>query len=94
MSDPGHSLGSRTKEDTLLTDEHKAMIDLATGNYKYAGSLEDAAKQQFGLTPTRYWQILNQLLQTAEAAAYRPEAVRRLNARRRPRTRLQSRILP
>ncbi|WP_285291207.1 DUF3263 domain-containing protein [Arthrobacter sp. ISL-85] len=78
----------------MLTDDHKAMIDLAAGNYKYAGSLEDLVKERFGLTPTRYWQVMNQLLQTSEAAAYRPEAVRRLNARRRPKTRLHSRLLP
>jgi hypothetical protein len=68
------------------------MIDLAAGKYKYAGSLEDLVKQQFGLTPTRYWQEMNRLLQTAEAAAYRPEAVRRLNARRRPQARLERRV--
>jgi hypothetical protein len=68
------------------------MIDLAAGNYKYAGSLEDLVKQQFGLSPTRYWQEMNRLLQTAEAVAYRPEVVRRLNSRRRPQTRLQQRI--
>jgi hypothetical protein len=69
------------------------MIDIAGGTYKYAGSLEDLVKKQLGLSPTRYWQELNQLLQTAGAAAYRPEAVARLNARRRPRVRLQQRIL-
>ena len=77
----------------MLTDDQKAMIDLAAGNYKYAGSLEDLVKERFGLSPTHYWQIMNRLLRTPEAAAYRPEAVRRLNARRRPQTRLKQRLI-
>lgn len=44
------------------------MIDAAAGKYKYAGSLEDLVKQQFRLSPTRYWQIMKQLLRTTAAA--------------------------
>lgn len=94
MSDPAFSFGWIPKEDQLLSDTEKAMIDLAAGNYKYAGSLEALAKEQFGLTATTYWQTLNRILETPAAAAYRPEVVRRLNARKRPRGRLQTRLLP
>jgi hypothetical protein len=37
---------------------------------------------------------MNQLLRTAEAIAYRPEAVARLNHRRRPQPRLRQRLMP
>ncbi|MCO4276147.1 DUF3263 domain-containing protein [Pseudarthrobacter sp. HLT3-5] len=77
----------------MLTSTQMEMIDTAAGSYKYAGSLEDLVKQQFGLSPTHYWQLVNQLLRTPEAAAYRPEAVARLNARRRTPTPLRSRLL-
>jgi hypothetical protein len=76
----------------MLTDTQKAMIDVAAQTYKYAGSVDAIAKERFGLTPTRFWQDLNRLIQTEAAVAYRPEAVRRLNQRRRPQTRLERRI--
>ena len=77
----------------MLTDTQKAMIDVAAAPYKYAGSVDAIAKERFGLTPTRFWQDVNRLIQTEAAYAYRPEAVRRLNARRRPQRRLHQRIL-
>jgi hypothetical protein len=76
----------------MLTDTQKAMLDLAGQSFKYAGSLEDQAKQQFGLTPTRYWQEVNRLIQTQHALAYRPALVQRLSQRRQPRTRLTTRL--
>lgn len=77
----------------MLTDTQKAMIDVAAAQYKYAGSVDVAAKERFGLTPTRFWQEINRIIQTEAAYAYRPEAVRRLNARRRPQRRMQQRVL-
>lgn len=77
----------------MLTDIQKQMLDLAGESFKYAGSLEDQAQQQFGLTPTRYWQEVNRLIRTEPAIAYRPALVQRLNDRRRPRTRLNTRII-
>ncbi|WP_394524919.1 DUF3263 domain-containing protein [Paenarthrobacter nicotinovorans] len=44
----------------MLTDQQKAMIDLAGEQFKYAGSLDTAAMERFGMTPTRYWQAINQ----------------------------------
>lgn len=77
----------------MLTDNQKAMIEVAAQTYKYAGSVDVVAKERFGLTPTRFWQEVNRLIQTEAAYAYRPEAVRRLNQRRRPQTRLHQRLL-
>ena len=73
----------------MLTDTQKAMIDVAAAQYKYAGSVDVVAQERFGLTPTRFWQEINRLIQTEAAYAYRPEATRRLNQRRRPQTRLR-----
>ena len=77
----------------MLTDAQKRMIDVAAGTYKYTGSLEVEAQRQFGLSPTRYWQEVNRLIRTEAAVAYRPAAVARLNARRRPASRTASRLL-
>lgn len=77
----------------MLTEAQKRMIDVASDTYKYTGSLELEAQRQFGLSPTRYWQEINQLIRTEAAVAYRPAAVARLNARRRPAVRTASRLL-
>lgn len=77
----------------MLTDQEKAMLDLATEHFKYAGSVDTAAMERFGMTPTRYWQEMNRLIETEAAVAYRPAAVQRLLARRRQPARTVSRLL-
>jgi hypothetical protein len=77
----------------VLTDRQKAMLDLAGETFKYAGSLDTAAGERFGLSPTRYWQEVNILLRTEAAVAYRPALVARLNNRRRAYSRPIQRIL-
>ena len=77
----------------MLTDVQKAMLDLAGGTFKYAGSLDAAAGERFGLSPTRYWQEVDRLLRTPEAAAYRPALVARLNGRLRSPASMAQRVL-
>ena len=77
----------------MLTDTDKAMLDVAAGSYKYAGSVDVVAGERFGLSPTRFWQSVNQILGTSDAIEYRPEAVRLLESRRRPQRRTHQRIL-
>ncbi len=77
----------------MLSDQQKAMIDLAGGeHFKHAGSLDTAAMERFGMTPTRYWQEMNRLLRTEAAVAYRPQTVALLSTRRRPAKRTASRL--
>lgn len=77
----------------MLTDQQKAMIDLAGEHFKHAGSLDSAAMERFGMTPTRYWQEVNRLIQTEAAVAYRPSTVAQLKTRRRSMVRTASRLL-
>ena len=77
----------------MLTETDKAMLDVAAGSYKYAGSVDVIVGERFGLSPTRFWQSVNQILGSSDAALYRPEAVRLLTARKRPQRRLHQRIL-
>lgn len=77
----------------MLTDTQKAMLDLASEKFKYAGSLDSVAMERFGMTPTRYWQEINVLIQTEAAVAYRPAAVAQLKTRRRSMVRTISRLL-
>ncbi|WP_420179706.1 DUF3263 domain-containing protein [Paenarthrobacter sp. TA1.8] len=77
----------------MLTNQQKAMLDLAGEHFKHAGSLDSAAMDRFGMTPTRYWQEVNRLIQTEAAVAYRPATVAHLKTRRRSMVRTASRLL-
>lgn len=77
----------------MLTDTQKSMLDLASEKFKYAGSLDSAAMERFGMTPTRFWQEINVLIQTEAAVAYRPPTVAQLKTRRRSMVRTVSRLL-
>ncbi|SDT84075.1 DUF3263 domain-containing protein [Gordonia westfalica] len=61
-----------------MTDEEKAMLDLAGRRWNYAGNLEQKVRDEFGISLTRFWQIVNRLLDTQEALSYSPQVVNRL----------------
>ncbi len=46
--------------------------------WKYAGAKEEAVRELFGLSATRYYQVLNALVDTPEALAADPMLVKRL----------------
>lgn len=76
----------------MLTDQQKAMLDLAGEHFKHAGSLDTAAMERFGMTPTRYWQEMNRLIRAEAAIAYSPQTVALLTRRLRPSKRTTSRL--
>jgi hypothetical protein len=57
--------------------------------WKYAGSKEQAIRERFSISATRYYQLLNALLDRPEALSFDPVLVGRL--RRVRRTRRQGR---
>ncbi|MFT4199826.1 DUF3263 domain-containing protein [Gordonia sp. (in: high G+C Gram-positive bacteria)] len=61
-----------------MTDDDKALLDFAEKWWRQAGAQHDAIDRELGLTPTRYFQRLNALLDDPEALAYSPQLVRRL----------------
>jgi hypothetical protein len=77
-----------------LSDEHKAMIDHEGLFYKHPGAKEDAIRKTFGIGYTRYYQVVNSLLDNPAALAYNPQVVNRLtrvrDARRTARNRRPS----
>lgn len=77
----------------MLTTTEQAILNLAAQTFKHAGSLEEQAKTQLGLSPTRYWQEVNRLIQTPAAHQHDPALVQRLNQRRRPPQRLHTRLI-
>lgn len=46
--------------------------------WQHSGSKDQAIRERFGLSPTRYYQQLNQVLNTIEALAADPVTVNRL----------------
>ena len=58
--------------------------------WKYAGSKEDAIKELFSMSATRYYQVLNALVDRPEALAADPLLVRRLRRLRTARQRTRS----
>lgn len=55
--------------------------------YRHAGTKERVIKDRFGLSPARYYQRLNRLLDDPEALAQRPALVKRLLRQRDERQR-------
>src|SRR3954464_6295807 len=58
--------------------------------WKYAGAKEQAVREQFNMSATRYYQVLNALIDRPEALAFPPLRVRRLRRLRPARQRQRS----
>ena len=61
-----------------LSERDAAILAFERQWWKYAGAKEDAIKELFGLSATRYYQVLNALVDTPEALAADPMLVKRL----------------
>jgi hypothetical protein len=61
-----------------LTDRDRAILDFERTWWTEPGPKESAIREHFDLSGTRYYQILHELLDDAEAIAYDPLVVRRL----------------
>jgi hypothetical protein len=73
----------------LSRREHE-MLTFERQWWRRPGAKETAIRDQFGVTPTRYYQVLNALVDRSDALAADPLLVRRLrrlrSARQRQRT--------
>ena len=58
--------------------------------WKYAGAKEQAVRELFDMSATRYYQVLNALIDTPEALAFDPMLVKRLRRMRASRQRARS----
>lgn len=63
--------------DGLSRREHD-ILSFERQWWKYAGAKEEAIKELFGLSATRYYQVLNALVDRPEALAADPMLVKRL----------------
>lgn len=61
-----------------LTDQDRAVLDLEREWWATPGGKESAIIDRLGLSPVRYYQRLNRLVETHAALAYEPLTVNRL----------------
>ena len=73
-----------------LTDREREILAFERQWWKYAGAKEQAIKDLFDLSATRYYQVLNALLDRPEALVADPMLIKRLRRLRTTRQRSRS----
>jgi hypothetical protein len=65
-------------EHSELSDREIDILDFERSWWKHAGVKEQAIKERFDMSATRYYQVLNDLLENPAALAHDPILVKRL----------------
>ncbi|GAA4719131.1 DUF3263 domain-containing protein [Isoptericola chiayiensis] len=73
-----------------LSDRDREILAFEKQWWKYAGSKEQAVRELFDMSATRYYQVLNALIDTPEALEHDPMLVKRLRRMRSTRQRARS----
>lgn len=73
-----------------LSERDAAILDFEKQWWALAGTKEAEIRERFELSAPRYYQVLNALIDTAEALAYDPLLVKRLRRQRATRQRERS----
>ncbi|USQ76901.1 DUF3263 domain-containing protein [Ornithinimicrobium cryptoxanthini] len=73
-----------------LSERDRQIIDFERQWWKYAGAKEQAIKDLFDMSSTRYYQLLNQLIDSQAALEHDPMLVKRLRRMRAQRQKSRS----
>jgi hypothetical protein len=76
--------------DTLtsaLDERSRRILDFEREWWRHAGAKEQAVREQFDVSPTRYYQLLNRVIDDEAALEYDPMLVKRLRRMRATRQR-------
>ncbi|HEU0090251.1 MAG TPA: DUF3263 domain-containing protein [Pseudonocardiaceae bacterium] len=73
-----------------LSSREREMLAFERQWWKYAGAKEQAIRELFGISATRYYQALNSLIDRPEALAVDPMLVKRLRRLRASRQRARA----
>ena len=76
---------------TALSERDREILDFERQWWKYAGAKETAVREKFDMSATRYYQVLNALIDRPEALEADPLLVRRLRRLRTARQAQRSR---
>jgi hypothetical protein len=73
-----------------LGDRDREILAFERQWWRYAGAKEQAIRELFGMSATRYYQVLNELIDRPEALAADPMLVKRLQRLRAARRQARS----
>jgi len=73
-----------------LTEREREILSFERQWWKYAGAKEQAIRELFDMSATRYYQVLNALIDRPDALACDPMLVKRLRRLRSARQRARS----
>ncbi|HEV7932698.1 MAG TPA: DUF3263 domain-containing protein [Actinomadura sp.] len=79
-----------TDVDGGLTRREREILGFERQWWKYAGAKEQAVRDLFDMSATRYYQVLNALIDRPDALAHDPMLVKRLRRLRSARQRARS----
>jgi hypothetical protein len=86
-----HALNAGQPEESgALSERDQGILDFERQWWKFAGAKESAVREKFDMSSTRYYQVLNALIDRPEALAHDPLLVRRLRRLRAARQRQRS----
>ena len=77
-------------DDGGLTERDQQVLAFERQWWKYAGAKEQAIRELFDMSATRYYQVLNALIDSPAALAHDPMLVKRLRRMRSTRQRARS----
>ena len=83
-------MGAQTmqvEQAATLSERDQNVLAFERQWWKYAGAKEQAIRELFDMSPTRYYQVLNALLDDPAALAHDPMLVKRLRRMRSERQR-------
>ena len=75
---------------TALPERDLRILDFERRSWRSQGAKELEIQETFAMSATRYYQLLNELIDRPEAAAFDPVLVKRLRARRSRRAKRRS----
>jgi hypothetical protein len=76
--------------DHALSDRDQQVLAFERQWWKYAGAKEQAIRELFDMSATRYYQVLNALIDSPAALAHDPMLVKRLRRMRASRQRART----
>lgn len=73
-----------------LSERDRKVLEFERQWWKFAGAKEQAVRELFDMSATRYYQVLNALIDEPAALAYDPMLVKRLRRMRSSRQRVRT----
>ncbi len=86
----GPEAGEQVRPEGSLSQRDVEILDFERQWWRYAGAKEQAVREKFDMSATRYYQVLNALIDQPDALAFDPMLVKRLRRMRAARTRARS----